>query len=127
MPFFMSNKLSELGAVASYSGVAKKLDEAGFRFLHASVMQPCFPLIAGKRLNLGQVRSIQATLTALPGPDEGKLVLKAVGIQGYVGRAAETAVDLHRYDEDQVASPEAAPAAAAGGCYGPRENGFVRA
>lgn len=83
VPFYMNNKFSDVGAVASYSGVAKKLDSDGFRVLHASVKQPYFPLVAGKQLSAEQIRAIQAALAALPSTDEGKAVLKSIGVQGF--------------------------------------------
>jgi phosphonate transport system substrate-binding protein len=83
VPFYMLHKFSDVGAVASYSGVAKKLDADGFRVLHASVKQPYFPLVANERVTPAQLRSIQAALAALPTTDEGKLVLKTIGVQGF--------------------------------------------
>lgn len=83
VPFHMQHRFADVGGVASYSGVAKKLDADGFRVLHASVKQPYFPAVANERVTPQQLRSIQAALAALPTTDEGKLVLKTIGVQGF--------------------------------------------
>lgn len=81
--FYLDNKFADIGAIASYSGPAKVLDKSGHRVLHRSASQPYFPLVAGKRLSIEQVRAIQAELTALSQTDAGRDVLKAVGVQSF--------------------------------------------
>jgi len=46
--FFLDNKFSDLGGIASYSGPAKNLDKNGFRVRTRALRKPYFPLIAGK-------------------------------------------------------------------------------
>lgn len=81
--FYVKSGFAEVGAVASYSGVAKTLDADGMRVLHASVKQPYFPLIAGKKVTSQQVASIQKDLVGLTGSDAGQGVLKQIGIKGF--------------------------------------------
>ncbi|MCB2017757.1 MAG: phosphate/phosphite/phosphonate ABC transporter substrate-binding protein [Hydrogenophaga sp.] len=83
IPFMLTNKFGDVAGVASYSGVARKLDESGLRVLHESRTQPYFPLVAKKSLTPAQVQAIQKALTGLNDTADGKEVLKTVGIQGF--------------------------------------------
>lgn len=83
VPFYLANGFADVGAVASYSGVAASLQKSGHRVLHTSVPQPYFPLIAGKRLTAEQVRSIQNVLAGLPQTETGREVLKSVGVASF--------------------------------------------
>jgi ABC-type phosphate/phosphonate transport system substrate-binding protein len=94
VPFYMANGFADVGAVASYSGVAKRLDADGFRVLHASIKQPYFPLVASERVAPPQLRSIQAALSALPQTDDGKVVLKTIGVQGFDTTSGERLAKL---------------------------------
>ncbi|MDO9114484.1 MAG: PhnD/SsuA/transferrin family substrate-binding protein [Polaromonas sp.] len=81
--FYLDNKFADVGAVASYSGIAKKWEKDGNRILHKSVAQPYFPLVAHKRIRPEQIKAIQAELIALPDSEAGKEVLKRIGIQQF--------------------------------------------
>lgn len=83
VPFYMSNNFADVGAVASYSGPAKKLDKDGFRVLHASVTQPYFPLVAHGRFKPEQIRAIQKELDALPDKPGGPEMLQRIGIAAF--------------------------------------------
>lgn len=81
--FYLDQRLADVGAIASYSGPAKTLEKSGHRILHKSVVQPYFPLVAGKRITADQVRAIQGELAALGQTDAGRTVLKTVGVQSF--------------------------------------------
>ncbi|MFT5933739.1 MAG: phosphonate transport system substrate-binding protein [Hydrogenophaga sp.] len=83
IPFYLNNKLANVGGVASYSGVAKSLEKTGHRVLHKSVAQPYFPIVVNKNLSAAQVQSIQRTIVRLGGTEDGRAVLKSIGIQGF--------------------------------------------
>ena len=83
IPFYLDNKFGDVGGVASYSGVAKSLEKTGHRVLHKSVAQPYFPLVANKTLSAAQVQTIQRAVVALSETDDGRAVLKNVGIEGF--------------------------------------------
>lgn len=85
--FYLANHFGAVGTVASYSGVAKRLEADGLRVIHRSVKQPYFPLVAGRRLSAQQVQAIQAALQALPESESGAAILKRVGIQGFDTRS----------------------------------------
>jgi len=81
--FYMSNKFADVGAIASYSGPAKKLDKDGFRVLYGSVAQPYFPLVAHGRFKPEQIKAIQRELTALPEKPGGPEILQRIGIAAF--------------------------------------------
>lgn len=83
VPFYLSNKFGDAGGIASYSGVAKSLAKSGQRVLHKSVAQPYFPLILKKDFTKAQVQSMQEAIRGLSETDEGRDVLKNIGIEGF--------------------------------------------
>ena len=83
VPFYMKNNFADVGAIASYSGPARKLDADGFRVLHTSVSQPYFPLVAHARFKPEQLKAIQRELESLADRPGGPELLKRVGIAGF--------------------------------------------
>lgn len=83
VPFYLNNKFGDVGGIASYSGVAKKLDKDGMRLLHTSIAQPYFPLIADKAFTAAQIGAMQKAIEQLDASPEGKEVLQTIGIQGF--------------------------------------------
>ena len=87
VPFYLTNKFGDVGGVASYSGVAKSIEKTGHRVLHTSVAQPYFPLIVKKSFTAAQIESMQTALRTLPDTEEGRGVLKSIGIDGFDTRS----------------------------------------
>jgi len=90
----VENKLSEVGGVASYSGVAKNWEKGGQRVLHKSVAQPYSPLIAGKRIPADKLAKLKTALAELDKSDAGKKVLATIGIQGFNPESSERLLAL---------------------------------
>jgi len=83
VPFYMNNNFADIGAIASYSGPAKKLDKDGFRIVHTSIPQPYFPLVAHGRFKPEQLKAIQKELDALPDKPGGPDILQRIGIAAF--------------------------------------------
>lgn len=81
--FYLDNKFADVGAVASYSGVGKNWEKNGDRILHKSVPQPYFPLVAYSKISALQIQSVQRELLALSNTDNGKEVLKRIGVNAF--------------------------------------------
>ena len=81
--YFLDNRLVDVGAVASYSGVAKKLEKDGNRILHRSVAQPFFPMVANRRISAEQIKAIRTEMLALTASDAGKEILKTIGVDQF--------------------------------------------
>ncbi|MEP7155436.1 MAG: PhnD/SsuA/transferrin family substrate-binding protein [Betaproteobacteria bacterium] len=90
----IENKLSDVGGVASYSGVAKNWEKGGQRVLHKSITQPYSPLIAGNRLTPDQVAKLKTVLGDLDKTEDGKKVLSTLGIQGFNPESSERLLAL---------------------------------
>lgn len=83
IPFSLGNGLAVVGGVASYSGVAKRLDAEGLRVLHQSRSQPYLPLVAGRRIRPEQVQALRTALNQLVQTEAGAQSLGALGLKGF--------------------------------------------
>lgn len=84
IPFAIDTTISQVGAVASYSGAYKQWKKDGKRILFESRPQPYMPLIASSSISPEQVIKLQAALTDLSNTDEGKKILIQLGITDFV-------------------------------------------
>jgi ABC-type phosphate/phosphonate transport system substrate-binding protein len=81
---YLENNLADVGVgVASFSGMARRWEEAGNTILHKSVAQPYFPLIAAARMTRAQRDAIRKALAEMPNSAADQAVLKTIGIQGF--------------------------------------------
>lgn len=83
IPFSLANGLAAVGGVASYSGVARRLDAEGLRVLHQSRPQPYLPLIAGPRIRPEQVQALRGALIQLAQTEAGAQQLGTLGLKGF--------------------------------------------
>jgi ABC-type phosphate/phosphonate transport system substrate-binding protein len=83
VPFYLADKFADVGAIASYSGPARKLDKDGMRVLHKSITQPYFPLVAHGRFKPEQLKAIQKELDTLQDKPGGPEILKRIGIDAF--------------------------------------------
>ena len=81
--FFLEHGFSDIGGVASYSGVGRTWEAQGHRILHRSAAQPYFPLIAGPRVSASDVAAIQKQLAGLPESSAGQGLLKTIGVKAF--------------------------------------------
>ena len=84
----------DAGGVASFSGVARDWEKKGGRILHRSVKQPYFPLIANSSLPRADLEKVRKALVALGDSDNGKDVLKTLGVQGFAAGDEQRLVKL---------------------------------
>lgn len=83
IPFSLVNGLAVVGGVASYSGVARRLEAEGLRVLHQSRPQPYLPLVAGRQIRPEQVQALRSALTQLAQTEAGAQQLGALGLKGF--------------------------------------------
>ncbi len=82
--FYLDNKFAEIGAIASYSGVGKKIAKEGsYRILHKSEQQPYFPLVASGKVGAEQIAAVQKELQSLSGTEAGRDLLKRIGVDAF--------------------------------------------
>lgn len=81
--FYLKNGFSDVGALASYSGAAKKWIADGETIIFKSKPQPYFPLIASGRFSEAQIAQVQRSLTAMESDENGQAVFKNIGIEKF--------------------------------------------
>lgn len=81
--FYLENRFSDVGTLASYAGAASKWVKDGHTVLHKGAPQPYFPLIANKRFTDAQVAQVQRSLVAMSGDEAGHAVFKSIGIEKF--------------------------------------------
>jgi len=90
----VEKQLLDVGGIASYAPVAKNWEKNGNRILHKSIPQPYSPLIAHQNIPADKVAALQAALGDLGKTEEGKKVLKSIGIQGLNPESSERLLAL---------------------------------
>lgn len=98
----VENKLADVGAVASYSGVAKNWEKSGQRILHKSAPQPYSPLIVHPRVPADKVAKLKAALAELDKNEDGQKVLAKIGIKGFTPESADRLLALLAWLEKPV-------------------------
>lgn len=81
--FYLNNKFADVGALASYSGAAAKWIKEGQTVIFKGAQQPYFPLIASGRFSEAQIAQVQRSITAMASEENGKAVLKTIGIEKF--------------------------------------------
>lgn len=104
IPFALKNNLSHIGGIASYSGVAGRLQKEGLRVLHKSRPQPYLPLIAGARIPADKVRELGAELVALSKTEQGAKALAAIGLKGFDTNSQQRLLELLEWLGDKKAN-----------------------
>jgi ABC-type phosphate/phosphonate transport system substrate-binding protein len=95
----LDNGFADVGAVASYSGVAKSWESKGGRILHRSAPKPYSPIIAGKRVSADALKRISQMLAELDQGDAGKKVLSSIGVEGFNIESSARLLDLLKWLE----------------------------
>jgi ABC-type phosphate/phosphonate transport system substrate-binding protein len=95
--FSVENGFADVGAVASYSGVARNWEKKGHRILYRSRTQPYFPLIASKALSEAQVEKLRQAALGLDKTEEGREALKRMGFQGFVQTDPQRLIELLKW------------------------------
>ena len=80
---YLQTNLSDVGGVASYSGLARDLEKNGLAVLHKSTPQPYFPLVAGKGITPAQIEAAQKQFAGIEQNPMGPDILKSIGIEGF--------------------------------------------
>src|SRR5262245_234913 len=79
----IENGFFDVGVVNSVSAVGRAWEKNGGRVLARGPETPNMPLIASPQLSPAQVAKLSAALVALDTSEEGKAVLKKIGLSGF--------------------------------------------
>lgn len=95
--YAVENGLADVGAVASYSGVAKNWEKKGGRILFRGSNRPYQPLIASPNVPHQDVEKLRAALVGLDQNEEGRLLLRRLGFAGFTQGREEEMLDLLKW------------------------------
>jgi ABC-type phosphate/phosphonate transport system substrate-binding protein len=79
----VENGFFDVGVVNSVSAVGRVWEKNGGRVLARGPETPNMPLIASPQLSPAQVAKLRAVLVALDSSEDGKAVLKKIGLSGF--------------------------------------------
>lgn len=90
--YSVDNKFADVGVVAP--GQAKAWEKKGGVVFFKSKKLPFWSIIASPKISKDEVSNMQKALVALETTDEGKAILKKIGVNGWVAGNSQEYVDL---------------------------------
>lgn len=90
--YSVDNKFADVGVVAP--GQGKAWEKKGGVTLFKSKKLPFWAIIASPKISKGDVSNMQKALIAMENTDEGKAILKKIGVNGWVAGNGQEYVDL---------------------------------
>lgn len=102
----LENGFYQVGVINSVSGVAKTWEKSGNRVVAKSPDLPNMPFIASPEITPEQVAKLRAAVVALDKTDEGRVILKKVGLTGFQETPAKTLLDFLAWIGDLNIKPE---------------------
>lgn len=97
----MENEFFDVGVVNAISGVGRSWEKNGHRVIARSGDLPNMPMIASPQVSEPQLVAVRAAMLALSGDDEGRGILKKIGVaSGFQEAQAQTFLDLLKWVGD---------------------------
>jgi phosphonate transport system substrate-binding protein len=90
----MENGFFDVGVVNSVSAVGRTWEKNGGRVLARGPETPNMPLIASPQVSAAQIAKLRAALVALDSSDQGKAVLRKIGLTGFKETSPEVFLDF---------------------------------
>jgi phosphonate transport system substrate-binding protein len=76
----MENEFFDVGVINSISGVGRSWEKNGHRVIARSTEVPNMPMIASPQVSEAQLAAVRNALVALADTDDGRVVLKKIGV-----------------------------------------------
>ncbi len=95
----------DVGVINSISGVGRTWEKNGGRVIARSPDLPNMPLIASPELSAAQVAKLRAALLALNSNENGRAVLKGIGLTGFRETSPQEFLDFLKWLGDLEVSP----------------------
>jgi len=97
----MENEFFEVGVINSISGVGRSWEKNGHRVIARSTEVPNMPMIASPQVSGLQLVAVRDALVALAGTDDGRAVLKKIGVAtGFQDAYPQTFLDFLKWIGD---------------------------
>lgn len=92
VPYMVEQNFVDVGVVAP--ALAKAWEKKGGIVLFKSRPLPFWCIIASSKISAAEVAAMQEALIAMEGTDEGKAILKKIGVKGWTAGQGKDYVDL---------------------------------
>jgi phosphonate transport system substrate-binding protein len=92
--YVVEKHLADVGVVISYSKVAKDWTKSGNRFLAESKKLPFWSVIGSPKLSVGDVVKVREILMKLDTTEDGKKILKDIGVSSFVAGDPKAYLDM---------------------------------
>lgn len=89
----VENGFFDVGVLNSVSGAARKWEKNGGRVIARSPELPNMPFIASPSLSSAQVARLRAAVVSLDSTEQGRAILKKIGLTGFKETPAKTLLD----------------------------------
>jgi phosphonate transport system substrate-binding protein len=93
----MESGFFDVGVINSISGVGRTWEKNGGRVIARSPELPNMPLIASPELSAAQIAKIRSALLALNSNENGKAVLKNIGLTGFREASSQEFLDFLKW------------------------------
>jgi ABC-type phosphate/phosphonate transport system substrate-binding protein len=93
----MENQFFDVGVVASFSPAGRTWEKKGGRVIAISPEVPNTPMIASPKISPAQVARIRDALLVLDSTEDGKAILKKIGVAGFKDTSPQVFVDLLKW------------------------------
>jgi phosphonate transport system substrate-binding protein len=102
----LQNGFYQVGVINSVSGVAKTWEKNGGRVVAKSRDLPNMPFIASPDITPEQLARLRTAVVGLDKTDEGRVILKKIGLTGFQETPAKTMLDFLAWIGDLNIKPE---------------------
>lgn len=96
----MENEFFDVGVVNSISGVGRGWEKKGHRVIARSRDLPNMPMIASPQVTEAQAAAVRSAMVALAQSDNGRTVLKKIGLTGFDEASPQVFLDFLKWVGD---------------------------
>lgn len=95
--YAVEQKMADAGLVASYSNVARNWEKKGGRVIARGPLQPYMPIVAARTVSADEVAKLRRALLGMDKADDGRAILKRIGVPGFEERDPQDLLKLLRW------------------------------
>jgi ABC-type phosphate/phosphonate transport system substrate-binding protein len=100
----MENEFFDVAVVNSVSGVGRSWEKNGHRVIARSRELPNMPMIASPNITEAQSTAVRGAMVALAGSENGRVILKKIGLSGFQEASPQAFLDYLKWIGDLEAN-----------------------
>jgi phosphonate transport system substrate-binding protein len=100
----MENEFFDVAVVNSVSGVGRSWEKNGHRVIARSRELPNMPMIASPNITEAQSTAVRGAMVALAGSENGRVILKKIGLSGFQEASPQAFLDFLKWIGDLEAN-----------------------